>query len=387
VIVIHPPTVDGQRVGARRRAIEITVGLRTLLVIAGVVVVVAALVTIREALLLAFTGIFLALVFEIPVRLCTRWFKMRRNIAAAIVVLGSVVLVTVLALVLLVPMVDSLVDFLKALPQTVQDLRSSSELSWLGDSGSAENVQQGSQHLANTIPTAIGAFLGIAGSAFTVGLSLFTIIFIALFLVMDLPRLQTALASVLASGDAERAASLWERITVTVSRWALGAAFIAVIAGTVQGGTAWLLGASPALALALIAGFLDLIPTIGATIAGFILVPTVLAQQGATAALIMLAVILVYQQVENNVLTPTVQGKAVNISGFFVMLGVTVFGALLGVIGALVSVPVTASIQIVLGEITAERRERLAAAKAAEQGAVDAVPESSVTQPAAPGAI
>jgi len=284
-------------------------------------------------------------------------------------------------------MVDSLVDFLKALPQTVQDLRSSSELSWLGDSGSAENVQQGSQHLANTIPTAIGAFLGIAGSAFTVGLSLFTIIFIALFLVMDLPRLQTALASVLASGDAERAASLWERITVTVSRWALGAAFIAVIAGTVQGGTAWLLGASPALALALIAGFLDLIPTIGATIAGFILVPTVLAQQGATAALIMLAVILVYQQVENNVLTPTVQGKAVNISGFFVMLGVTVFGALLGVIGALVSVPVTASIQIVLGEITAERRERLAAAKAAEQGAVDAVPESSVTQPAAPGAI
>jgi len=113
----------------------------------------------------------------------------------------------------------------------------------------------------------------------------------------------------------------------------------------------------------------------------------VLAQQGATAALIMLAVILVYQQVENNVLTPTVQGKAVNISGFFVMLGVTVFGALLGVIGALVSVPVTASIQIVLGEITAERRERLAAAKAAEQGAVDAVPESSVTQPAAPGAI
>jgi predicted PurR-regulated permease PerM len=359
VTVTHPANLDGQPVKARRRAIEITVGLRTLLLIAGVVVVVTALVAIRDALLLAFTGIFLALVFEIPVRLCTRLLKVRRNISAAIVVLGSVVVLTVLALVLLVPLVDSLVDFLKSLPQTVEELRKSNELSWLGDSGGAENVQQGSQHLADTIPTAVGAFLGVASSAFSVGLSLFTIIFIALFLLMDLPRLQAALASVLPSGSAARSEALWERITVTVSRWAL--------------------------ALGLIAGFLDLIPTIGATIAGFILVPTVLAQEGLTAALIMLAVILVYQQVENNVLTPTVQGKAVNISGFFVMLGVTVFGALLGVIGALVSVPVTASIQIVLGELTADRRARIAAAKAAEEGVSDPAPDAPVTQPAAPG--
>jgi predicted PurR-regulated permease PerM len=385
VTVTHPANPHGPPVSARRRAIEITVGLRTLLLVAAVAGIAVALVSIRDALLLAFTGIFLALVFEIPTRLCTRWLKVSRNIAAAIVVLGSVVILTILALVLLVPMVDSLVDFLKGLPQTVEDLRNSNELSWLGDSGGAKNVQQGSEHLANTIPSAVGAFLGIAGSAFSVGLSLFTIIFIALFLLMDLPRLQAALASVLPSGSAARSEMLWERITVTVSRWALGAGFIAVIAGTVQGGAAWILGASPALALGLIAGFLDLIPTIGATIAGFILVPTVLAQQGLTAALIMLAVILVYQQIENNVLTPTVQGKAVNISGFFVMLGVTIFGALLGVIGALVSVPVTASIQIVLGELTADRRARLAAAKAAEQGEVEAVADGPVTQPAAPG--
>ena len=370
-----------------RRSIEIRIGLRTLLLITTVAILAVALVSIREALLLAFTGIFLGLVFEIPVRYCARWLHVRRNIAAAIVVLGSVVIVTLLALVLLVPLVDSLVDFLKGLPQTVEELRKSNELSWLGDSGGAKNVQQGSQHLADTIPTAVDAFLGVAGTAFSVGLSLFTIIFIALFLLMDLPRLEAALDSVLAPGTAERTASLWERITVTISRWALGAAFIAVIAGTVQGGAAWLLGASPALALGLIAGFLDLIPTIGATIAGFILVPTVLAQEGLTAALIMLAVILVYQQVENNVLTPTVQGKAVNISGFFVMLGVTIFGALLGVIGALVSVPVTASIQIILGEVTAERGARVAAAKAGPEDEVDPVPDGPVAQPTAPGTV
>ena len=380
---LHPEPGESRRVIRRRSVFEITIGLRTLILIAIVTVVTAALIAIRDALLIVFTGIFLALVFEIPVRWVTRHMKGKRGIAAAIVVLGSVVLVTALALVLLVPLVNSVIDFLKALPQTVQQLRDSGELSWLGDSGAAKNVQDGSQSLAGTIPNAVDAFLGVAGEAFSTGIALFTIIFLALFLLVDMPRLQRAAATVLEPSDAKRMLWLWDRITRTVSRWAIGAGAIAIIAGTVQGGTAWLVGSSYAVALGVIAGLLDLIPTIGATIAGFILVPTILAEQGLTAALIMLAVILVYQQVENNVITPTVQGKAVEISGFFVMLGVAIFGALLGVFGALVAVPVTASIQIIVKEVTAERRARIAA----ENEAAAAKPEadSSVTQ-AAPGA-
>ena len=176
---------------------------------------------------------------------------------------------------------------------------------------------------------------------------------------MDIPPLQGALGSVLVPTQRARVLMMWERITVTVSRWAIGAGAIAIIAGCVQGGGAWLLGSSYAVALGVIAGLLDLIPTIGATIAGFILVPTLLAEKGLTAALVMLGIVLVYQQLENNILTPTIQGKAVDISGFFVIVSVTVFGALLGVLGALVAVPVTASLQIVVRELTAERRARM----------------------------
>ena len=373
----HPSTRDRPHVDASRQRVEVTVGVRTLLLIAGVAAIVAALVLIHDALLVVFTAIFFAFVCEIPVRLLSRATGMKRSLAAAVVVLGSVILVTALALVLLVPMVDSLIDFLKALPQTVQDLRNSSELSWLKDSGSAENVQQGADHVASTIPTAIGAFLGVAGSAFSVGLTIFTLIFIALFLLMDIPRLQGALSSVLMPRDSEYALSLWDQIAHTVSRWALGAAFIAVIAGTVQGGAAWILGSQYALALGLIAGFLDLIPTIGATIAGFILVPTILAEEGLTSALIMLAVVLVYQQVENNLLTPTVQGKAVDISGFFIIVAVTLFGALLGVLGALTAVPLAATIQIFIQELTKARREKVAEARAATPPSSD--PASATT--------
>ena len=170
--------------------------------------------------------------------------------------------------------------------------------------------------------------LGVAGAGFSIFIAGFTILFTCLFLLSGIGNLKESLASVLAPGEDERWLAVWERVTESVSRWAIGVIVIAVIAGTTQGVTAWLLGSSYAVALGVIAGLLDMIPNLGATIAGFILVPVILAEEGLTAALIMLAVVLIYQQVENNVVTPKVQGKAVNLSGFFIIVAVTLFGAL-----------------------------------------------------------
>jgi predicted PurR-regulated permease PerM len=347
--------------------IELRIRLPTLILISAVVLAFAAAIAISAALLLVATAIFLALVFERPVRYLQARTGWGRGIASAIVVLGSAALVTVLALLLLVPLVTSVIDFLKDLPQLVSDLRASDELSWAGDSGAAGNIQEGSEKLAASIPDAVASFLGLAGQAFSVGIAIFSLIFLCLFLLIDVPRLRGALSSVLMPESSARWLRVWDAVTDSVSHWAFGAITIAIIAGTVQGGTAALLGSSYALALGVIAGLLDLIPTVGATIAGCILVPTLLAEEGLTAALIMLAVILVYQQVENNLLSPTIYGKAVDVSGFFIMLSVTLLGSLLGVLGALVAVPVTAAVQIVLREITTERRARIAAVTAAAE--------------------
>ena len=93
--------------------------------------------------------------------------------------------------------------------------------------------------------------------------------------------------------------------------------------------------------------------------------PVLLAEEGLTAAIIMLVVVLVYQQVENDILTPKIQGKAVNISGFFIIVAVTLFGSLLGVLGALTAVPLAATIQIFVQELTKARRAEVAAAREA----------------------
>jgi predicted PurR-regulated permease PerM len=350
-------------VGTRR--VELVLPMRTILLIGAAVAVFAAFAAIGDTFLIVFVGIFLALVFEYPVRFVMAKTHLSRGLAATITVLGIAIAVFVLFLVLLTPLVGGVRDFLQDLPATVQELRSSDELDWLGDSGAAGNVEEGAQQVSVSVPDAISGVLGIAGDFFTVFLAAFTILFICLFLLTDITNLKRSLASVLEPGEDERWLAVWERVTESVSRWAIGVVVIATIAGTVQGTTAWLLGSSYAVGLGVIAGLLDMIPNLGATIAGFVLVPALWAEEGLTAALIMLAVVLIYQQVENNILTPKIQGKAVQLSGFFIIVAVTLFGALLGVLGALTAVPLAATIQIFVQELTKSRRERIAAEKAA----------------------
>jgi putative heme transporter len=347
------------------RRMELVLPMRTLLLVAAAVGVLSAFRAIGDTFLIVFVGIFLALVFEYPVRFVMRKTGLSRGLAATVTVLGSAIAVTIFFLLLLVPLVGSVRDFLQDLPTLVESLRESDELSWLGDAGASENVQSGAQQVSVSIPDAISAVLGVAGDAFGVFLAAFTILFICLFLLTDVTNMKRSLASVLMPGEDKRWLGVWERVTESVSRWAIGVIVIATIAGTLQGTTAWLLGSSYALALGLIAGLLDMIPNIGATIAGFVLVPTLWAEEGMTAGLIMLLVVLVYQQLENNILTPKIQGAAVRLSGFFIIVAVTLFGALLGVLGALTAVPLAATIQIFVQELTKARRERVAAAAAA----------------------
>jgi predicted PurR-regulated permease PerM len=354
------------------KRVELVLPMRTVLVVAAAIGVGVAFAAIGETFLVVFVGIFLALVFEFPVRFVMEKTNMSRGLAATVTVLGTALTVTVLALLLLVPLVGSVRDFLHELPATVQQLQDSGELSWLGDSGAAGNVQEGAQQISSKVPDAISAVLGFAGGFFSVFLAAFTILFICLFLLTDIANLKRALGSVLMPGEDERWLSVWERVTESVSRWAIGVIIIATIAGTTQGVTAWLLGSSYAIALGVIAGLLDMIPNLGATIAGFILVPTLWAEEGLTAALIMAAVVLIYQQLENSILTPKIQGKAVNISPFFIIVSVTLFGALLGVLGALTAVPLAATIQILVQELTKARREKVSEAKAAVESAAAA---------------
>jgi len=132
----------------------------------------------------------------------------------------------------------------------------------------------------------------------------------------------------------------------------------------VVGVTALIIGAPFPVVLALIVGLFDLIPQVGSLIAAVIVVAITLAGAGVAQAVIMLVVILVYQQIENYVIQPVVYRKAVELSGFATIAVVMAGGALLGAIGAILAVPVAASLKIVLGELSSARRERMESLRA-----------------------
>src|SRR6266496_1716643 len=103
-----------------------------------------------------------------------------------------------------------------------------------------------------------------------------------------------------------------------------------------------------AVPLAVLMAFLDLIPLVGATIGG-VAIGIVAAIAHFPAALIVWAVyFIVYQQVENNLLQPIIYRRTVAIHPLVVLVAVLIGGSQLGVLGALLAIPVAAAIQIVV---------------------------------------
>jgi predicted PurR-regulated permease PerM len=145
-----------------------------------------------------------------------------------------------------------------------------------------------------------------------------------------------------------------------VSSSLIGNVAISLVAATVAGLSAWAFGLPFPIVLAVITGFLDLIPQVGATIAAVILVAVALTVS-TPAAIGMLIIQLIYQQVENYIVYPIVYRRAVEISAFTTIVSVLIASSILGVVGAILAVPFAAVIKIVLHEAGAPRRARMAA--------------------------
>lgn len=100
----------------------------------------------------------------------------------------------------------------------------------------------------------------------------------------------------------------------------------------------------------MIAGLFSLIPLVGATIAAVLIGLVTLFEDFPTVTIIWVIWAIVYQQFENHVIQPQIQKRTVNVHPFITIVAVLFGATLLGVLGALVAIPVAASIQILLRE-------------------------------------
>jgi predicted PurR-regulated permease PerM len=185
-------------------------------------------------------------------------------------------------------------------------------------------------------------------------LDVLMILLLALYITTDGPSIGRYLRAFLPPDRHEQSSRITSRIFVRLGGWVSGQLLLCVIIGFMSWVGLVLIGVPYAVVLALIAGIMEAVPNIGPIIAA---VPAIIvaALYSPWQAVLVLVLYLVIQQLENYVIVPRVMSKAVELHPLAVLLALMVGGELMGVLGAVLAVPVTAAISVVVDEIRAER--------------------------------
>jgi predicted PurR-regulated permease PerM len=348
--------------------VEVIVPVRTLLVLLAFGALVVLAVLSLGTLISIFLAAVIALGLDPLVAALVRrgW---RRGPAALTVFVALYAALVVIVLLAAGPAWDQIVQFVNQLPEYWDELTQTDGFEQLvSTAGADETIRNALKDLAAGLPEAATTLLGIAGGIFGSVLSLVTLTFLSLFLLMERPTITDWLFGFATPATDARWRPVVEESIGAVSSSLLGNLAISVVAAVVAGLSAWAFGLPFPLVLAVITGLLDLIPQVGATIAAVILVAVALTVS-TPAAIGMLVIQLIYQQVENYIVYPIVYRRAVELSGFTTIVAVLIAGALLGVVGAILAVPFAAVIKIVLREASAPRRARMAELRQEQVGA------------------
>jgi predicted PurR-regulated permease PerM len=195
----------------------------------------------------------------------------------------------------------------------------------------------------------------IAASVAGAVVSLLTILTLTFFLLLGSERYLNAGVGLFAGAHQPLVRRLLTQSGGAISGYVTGNLAVSLICGITTFIVLWVLGMPYAAPLALLVALLDLVPLVGATIGGAVLVVVGLFVE-PWKAVVLLVFVLVYQQVESNVLQPIVYSKAVQLNGLAILIALLVGGQLLGIVGALLAIPVAEIIRILVTELLAYRR-------------------------------
>jgi predicted PurR-regulated permease PerM len=335
--------------------------VRIFLTFTGVAAMLYLLYLIRGVLLLIAASAFLAVALGPAVDRVARWHVPR--IAAILSVYVALTLAIFGVGLLFVPTLVSGVQSLATdAPHYIQTLRRNHTFRKYDNRYHVtKKLQAQASALPGQLSTAATTLSNITVGAFSTLAKLITVLTIAFFLLLDGARWLGQVFELLPTERADPARRIATEIYRTVAGYVAGNLAISVIAGVVSFVTLVSLDVPFALPLSVLMAFFDLIPLVGATI-GAILVGVVTLFNGfPTSTIVWVVVQIVYQQVESYVIVPVVYRHTVEVNGLVTIVAVLIGGTLLGILGALVAIPVAGALQLLIREIWAARRRRVEA--------------------------
>jgi predicted PurR-regulated permease PerM len=338
---------------------------RTILATVGVVVatyaIIVALLTISRIVMWVAVAGFMAVVLAPLVNRVERRLGGRRAVATGIVVLGTLVTVAGIVALFIMPVRTQLVSIITDLPGTVHDAANGrGPVGHLVHELHIENyVKNNETKLAKAADRLSGSSLQIAERAASAAFAFVTItLMTCLFLSQSAAMGRTALNMLpyRRRGPAQRIAS---DAAAAVSGYVIGNLIISLIAGAAAFVCLLALGVPSPVVLALWVAVADLIPLVGATLGAAVCVIAAFLHS-PTAGIVSIIFFVVYQQIENGLLYPWIMARKVKVNPLVILLTVLIGVDLFGMVGALLAVPVSGAIQVIVIAIRRERqREQL----------------------------
>ncbi len=279
-----------------------------------------------------------------------RWAGVVIVSLAALAVLGAFLALAI------PPIVKEVNALIKSAPHYLQSLQSKSSL--LGRlNRQLHLVRDLKKALSSGSVSAIGSGLVGAGkTALSVASGILIVVVLTIYFLADMPRLKRTLHRLTPRSRRARTAALLDEAFARVGGFVLGNVLTSVIAGL--GTLVWLEIFSvpyPAL-LSVFVGLMDLIPIVGSTLAGFVVALVALTVSWPVAVATAIFYI-VYRNAEDYLITPRVMKRTVRVPGLVTVIAVVIGGSLLGIIGALIAIPVAAIIQLIVEEIIYRRMD------------------------------
>jgi putative heme transporter len=328
------------------QSLSISIAPKTIALVTGVIAAVWVLGQLTTVLTVVTVALIMVGTFD-PVVAWLEQRGFRRGRALVLVfVVASLALVGVILL-MVPPLLSQLLDLIEHAPEDRERI-----LAGLEGRGWAKPLVKAIQDLPleDIGARAANAMLGYSTTLLAlVGYALSTL-FLAIYLLADPVRMMGLVYAVVPRHRHVKLARILIELKVIVGGYVRGQLITSLSIAVFVFALLTLLGADNALAIALFAGLTDIIPFVGGYIASTPVVAAV-TPQGATVTVIVVAVMVLYQEFESRLLVPRVYGRTLRLPPAIVLLALLVGGTLAGILGALVALPLAAGLQMVMREL------------------------------------
>jgi len=277
-----------------------------------------------------------------------------RTLSVLLILLGIVAAIAGLSALVVPAMVDEFRALRDDLPEDAQDLEE-----FLDDFGIEVELSQRAADIDWEDLISGQAAVDYGQRALTVLLGAITVVVLTAYLLVDTPRLTRFIYQFVPPGREPEMEHFLNALSRVVGGYIRGQVVTSACIFVYTLAVLLAVGVPNAVAFAVLAGFVDIIPLLGATIA--VIFPTISAfHESPTQAIIVLALLLLYQQFEDRFLTPRVYGQTLNLPPLVVLIAVLVGGRLLGIAGVLLAMPAAAVARVAF-DYWMERRGPVAA--------------------------